>query len=227
MAYTSNIDLKLGESPKTDDPKLFGDLVDIYNAIHLLSQYVDNVRETTSKGSGEEGTPPEESLPFDKWIWATAYHNISAGMICTLVNTQRAWSGGFYSVEGVVRGAGTEYAYTQPSLIPPTQEKIRRSVGGTYIALSDASPGQQVKLGIGPGVLKLDGLAIGEPVYSKAWADPTPFEQPQLYILNNDGGVYRLPENATNYITDGLIRVGYGIAPGRVLLIPPEAGVPF
>lgn len=223
MAYTSNIDLKLGESPKTDDPKLFGDLVDVYNAIHLLSQYVDVVRESADKGSGGEGTPQEESLPFDKWFWAPAYQSISAGMICTIVNTQRTWNGGFYSVNGVVRGAGTEYARAWPSL----PDFIRRNIGGTYIALSDASPGQEVQLGIGPAILKLDGLEVGEPVYAKAWANIQPPTDTQQYILNSDGNIYRLPEDTSYVVTQGLIRVGYGVGPGKVLLFPPAAGTPF
>ena len=217
MAYKSDIDIKLSEIPRTTDPSIFPDLVDIYNAIHILTQYSDRANKLRDNPSGDESTPPWQAVQFDKYFYSRAYHSISAGMVCTIVNTECAWNGAYYTVQGVVRGVGGSY---HPK-VSPFPDPHRLHFGSTYIALEDASPGQLVKLGIGPGILKLPGIELGEPVLAKVWATDTQAGTSNIprYTLNVDGGLYRIPYQLRGVNTFGLRPIGQGVAPNAAMIV--------
>lgn len=73
MSYSSSIDLGgLGEVPKTTDEGIFPDLVDIYNAIHILAQYTNSMFNRTDDAS------------FDQITLSSANINVKAGDIVTI-----------------------------------------------------------------------------------------------------------------------------------------------
>lgn len=231
MAYSSDIDLKIGEIPKTTDPALFPDMVEIYNALHILGQWVNAVQK--GAGSGDANTPPWEAMPFRNFFYVQAARDITSGNVVTIVDYEFfGTQNSHYSLAGVINGAygGGLIANTNPSVSfysYPRQGSI------TGLAMSDAAPGELVKVGVGPAIIKMDGIRMGEPVY--AYAAYTPKSEPVLFSSDvsfwaeeiNDGGLIKLPREGGGFAFKSKpVLVGRGVAPDALMFTPPETTFP-
>lgn len=226
MSYSSDIDLRLGETPKTDDPKLFADMVDVYNAIHILSQYVN--ASIKNQGSGDENTAPWDAMPFRNYFYTEAARAITTGSVITVIQYDRfsnePYGANPYSIKGAINGAtGLGLTYKKWSGVKFSGPAF---AGITGLALNDAEPGQLVKVGVGPAIIKMEGIEIGEPVFAYAawnfypgvnsWDTPYAKEvnDGQLFRMPREGGVYSFKSN--------LVTVGRGVARDSMMFCPPE-----
>lgn len=139
QGYRSPVDLGLGSSPLTADQEMFGELQDIYNAIHLMNAYLDRLR-LAAEGGGS-GQTPLESLPFNKFFVAKALDNISVG---------QAVSPAFDGQDGMFLGARPD-SYTSGD----------PRVAFCGVALTAAPAGQNFRVGVGPGVIEVPGAVTG------------------------------------------------------------------
>ncbi|MND22539.1 hypothetical protein D3C81_934860 [compost metagenome] len=145
--YSSPVDLGLGRVPMSTDPENFDELVDIYNAIHLLNQYLDRLR--TSADGGGSGQNPAETMPFNRFFVAPALQVITAGMIIS--------PSAITGQNGIVRGA---LAHVYTSTTPECNLAC--------VALNDAAIGEDVRVGVGPAVLEIPGAVQGAYMYAYA-----------------------------------------------------------
>lgn len=229
MAYRSEIDIKLGLLPTIKNEELLGDMVDLYNACHILNQglshVIKSVRDMTS-GEGE----PWETARHMKFINAPAAMSIKTGDLVTLTdlskfvwrneNTGEEWKPFGDYPPGVIRGwAPTSLTYyeklTGPfSFLPHynrpiyTQTFPVAAIRG--LALSDANNvGDNVKIAIDPGVLQIDDETIwtGQSFVAKpAWSiyhvtggANSGLQGPNQVTTNFDGALYRVPADKDYY----------------------------
>lgn len=140
--YRSPVDLQLGQVPKTTDPTLFNEMTDIYNAIHLLNQYLDQLR-ITAEGGGGSGVSPADSMPFNRFYTTTALVNVLAGDVVSPSPVT--------GQDGVIKGAlSSDISSTTPS----------SNFAG--VALGDALAGTQVTVGVGPAILTVPAATSGQ-----------------------------------------------------------------
>lgn len=165
MAYTSKVNIRLGEVPKTTDGEIFADLVDIYNAIHILAQYVNQL---AGQGNPDEDTLVWDSIPWKNSFWYPAKQNIKAGEVVCF-QTDGMYKGCTWEV--VQKITGSSGAHTGPL----SQANAFAASGGLAalwgIALSDAAPGKKVRVGVGPATIKLTGCKAGDFVYGVGTRD--------------------------------------------------------
>lgn len=221
MAYTSDIDLKISESPKTNDPALFPDMVDIYNALHILAQWVNQVVKQSGQGSGDETTPPWEAMTFDKWFYAPAAVDVTKGSIVTPFYSKvvRDYPGGpNRTVNGIILGAGAKYSEDG---LESSRYNTRNNKGISCIAMNDAAAGELVQCGTGPAILEVPGLKMGQPVVAKKGVTAAEgFFGGGWQILNNDGQIYILPTSGSGIEWESYIPVGVGIANDAAMMFP-------
>lgn len=226
MSYNSDIDLRLGETPKTDDPKLFADMIDVYNAIHILSQYLNTSMK--NQGSGDENTPSWDAMPFRDYFYTEAARSITKGSVITVIEyaqfSNERYGANPYTIKGAMNGAaGFGMNYKKYS---GTKWASPNFTGITGIALNDAEPGQLVKMGIGPAIIKMEGVELGEPIFAYAawnyypgvntWSRPYASEV-------NDGSMFRIPKDGGVYaFKSNPVVVGKGVAKDAVMFCPPE-----
>lgn len=226
MAYNSDINLRIGETPKTTDPAIFPDMVEIYNAIHILGQWTNAIKDQGK--SGDEDTKPWDAMPFEKWFYAKAARDIERGSVVTIVGSDRFKLrdnsnprrprplGDYYTVEGVINGAagtGIPYTKTQSRGVFPLNG------GVTGLAMSDAKEGELVQVGIGPAIINVEGIKFGQPVYALT----AYFNEPEAFLgywteLVNDGKLITLQEGGGYYsFPSELVLVGHGVAPDALM----------
>lgn len=146
--YRSPVDLGLGRVPTTADADLFDEMTDVYNAIHLLNQYLDQLR-IVAEGGGGSGQLPSDSMPFNRFYVATALQTITAG--------EAVSPSAITGQNGIVKGVlGNDFASTAPNS------------NFTGIALIDAAVGEDVRVGIGPAILEFPGAVTSQLI----WAYP-------------------------------------------------------
>lgn len=144
--YRSPVDLGIGQVPLTTDPELFSEMTEVYNAIHLLNQYLDQLR-VVAEGGGGSGQSPSESMPFNRFYVAPALQNISAGQIVSPSSIP--------GQNGIVRGClANDYSSSAPN------------ANFTGVALIDAVIGQDVRVGIGPAILEIPGAVAGQLIWA-------------------------------------------------------------
>lgn len=229
MAYNSDIDLKLGETPKTTDPAIFPDMLEIYSAIHILGQWVNAVKDIGNSGGPEKA--PWDAMPFRDWFYAEAARDITRGSVVTAVGssrfrakapgTQARPEGPYFTVEGIVNGAAGEGI--------PYESTIQ--FGGTFplgggvtgFAMKDAAAGELVQVGIGPAIVNVEGIKFGQSVFAlAAYRNPIQPFQGYWVELINDGGLVTLQEGGGHYaFPSELICVGKGVAPDAMMFCPP------
>ena len=78
----SALNLRLGQVPSTTNPNYFTEFQLIYNALHLLGQYMDVIRQNLESS---EGQTPAESVRFRRTYWSTALQVITVGSIVSPV----------------------------------------------------------------------------------------------------------------------------------------------
>lgn len=226
MAYNSNIDLKIGEVPKTTDPAVFPDMLEIYAALHILGQWTNSLRNNAT--SGDSNTAPWDSIPFRNWYYVEAARDITAGDVVTSVDYDKFSNDKSgqnpYTLKGAINGAniGGLLNWTVSGIgnVYPMQGSI------TGLALSTAAAGELVQIGVGPATVKVDGLKAGEPVFVEAAYSVDPLLVPRARAFateNNRGNLIRLlPEGQRVGIKGKIVCVGRGIADSAMLFCPPE-----
>lgn len=152
----TSVDIKLGQSPTTRLPALNYELQGMYNALHILSQYLENLRAGLE---GSDSQTPAENMRFLKFINAPAKQAISAGSVVTV-----DYNDGM-CINGTSNGS---YRFTT---YDDTIGRRRYALTGMVqtffgIAQNDAAIGENVSIGIGPAILKVTGAKSGQQVWA-------------------------------------------------------------
>jgi hypothetical protein len=153
----SVLNLRLGQNPSIQNPRYTTEFQLIYNALHLLGQYMDVLRRNLESAPGQT---PSESVRFRKTYWAEALQPITLGSVVS----------GFAG--GIINGVASSDVKYSPSF------QIEEQVGGTGnrrtwgieaqmfgIALTDAAIGEMVQVGIGPGITQVTGSKCGQLIW--------------------------------------------------------------
>lgn len=131
--YVSALDIGLSQTPQTTNPDVFNDLLEAYNAIHILNATQDTI--VNKIFSPDEDATPDEAMPFIRSIWVHAAEAIDIG------NCVRPASGGSTFRKGHMTSI-TGLALTAAT---PTTE----------------DPNPMFKIGFGPAIFKIDDLTAG------------------------------------------------------------------
>ena len=164
--YRSPVDLGLGQTPQTQDPILFGEFTEVYNAIHILNQYLDQLRLVAEGGSGS-GEAPSDSMPFNRFYTAVALVDITVG--------QPVSPSSITGQNGVILGAlASNYTIATPSS------------NFCGVALTSATAGNTLRVGVGPAIIQFPGIASGQLLwaYSSRATNGNRFGDGGLYIGN-------------------------------------------
>lgn len=196
--YRSPVDLGIGQTPQSSDPEVFTQLVEVYNAIHLLNQYLDQLR-IVAEGGGGSGQTPEQSMPFNRFFVAPALQVITVGSPISPSSVT--------GENGIINGA----LANQFTAASPTSNFCG-------VALTSAQIGEDVRVGIGPGVLSLAGSTTGSTIwaYSSRATNGNKFNDAGLYLsnpgvkTNANGTAYPMP--VAMCIRDGFILFGQYLA---------------
>lgn len=182
--YRSPVDLGLGQQPQTQDPLLFNEFTEVYNAIHLLNQYLDQLRVVAEGGSGS-GELPSDSMPFNRFYTATALVNITVG--------QPVSPSPVTGDNGIVLGAlaSISIASNNPDGTPRPLANPSSNFCG--IALTSALAGDTLRVGVGPAIIQFPGILSGQLLwaYSSRATNGNRFGDGGLYI--GDPGVKTTP----------------------------------
>jgi hypothetical protein len=192
----SSLNIRLGQVPDVRDPQARTELQLVYNALHLLSSYLDVLRENLESAPGQT---PSESVRFRRTFWGVALQDITVGSVCCSFQ------------EGIINGVATTpglNAVTDPAVTVGSTGSRRRfqtSQQSFYIALTAATAGQLVQVGVGPGIIQVAGAKCGQLVWGVAALSNltyreantvTQFSAPAtqvgnggLYLANITGGV--------------------------------------
>ncbi len=184
----SDLNLRLGQSPDIKDPALNYEFQLIYNSIKILGQYLSVLRENLESAPGQD---PSQSVRFRRTFWAPALQDIAVGAVVSSYQN------------GIVNGvANTPF--------PPTYGDSSVSIGSTgsrdsaglkqtqnFIALTAATAGQLVQVGVGPGIIKLTGAVCGQIVWGVAALAFNTYRDANTFLqitfpstLVNNGGLY-------------------------------------
>lgn len=196
--YRSPVDLGIGRVPLTTDLEIFNEMTEVYNAIHLLNQYLDQLR-VTAEGGGGSGQSPADSMPFNRFFVATALQNITAGdPVCP---------SSVAGQNGIVLGA---LANDFTSFAP--------TANFCGIALISAAIGEDVRVGIGPAILEFPGAVTSQLIwaYSSRGTNGGLFGDNDLTIGNqgprNNGSSISYPMPVATCPVDGFALFGQYIA---------------
>ncbi|QHJ80713.1 MAG: hypothetical protein [Bacteriophage sp.] len=191
--YRSPVDLGIGTVPLTTEPEVFNQMVEVYNALHLLNQYLDQLR-IIAEGGGS-GQSPEQSMPFNRFYVCKAFQDIAIGTPVSPSNV-----GG---QNGAVNGAlANQYAGPNPTS------------NFCGLSLTAASIGDDIRVGVGPGTVSMAGALSGNIIYaySARATNGNLFDDDGLYIgnpgakTNANGTAYPMP--VATCIRDGFIMFG-------------------
>lgn len=139
QGYSSPIDLGLGKMPETDDPGRFQEYVPIYNAIHLLNAYFDNLR--SGFDIGKKGAPLDEQMPFRVGYWAEAAEDVKQGEVVSLNEAGKVRLG--------------------------IRMRMKRSATlGFGLVIKGGKAGDQVQVGVPPAIVKVPGLKQNEGLWA-------------------------------------------------------------
>lgn len=219
MAYEGLMNLYLGETPKTTNPDVWNDMQEVYRAIHLLNAGFGEY--SKSRGSGGPDKKPWEAMAFERWFYSEAAEDISQGAIVTAVNFRgRPASGGsFTQYTGIVKGAPMYAGY--PYSVKSNNGTFREPSYGSGlvgVALEACKKGELCKVGIGPGILQVEGINPGDTIMAYRFAF---YENPSAPTANpiiNQESV-RGPISKT-FLPHGAMVVGYGVAKDSVMIMP-------
>lgn len=150
------VDIKLGQVPMTTDPQLKNEFQQIYNSLHILSQYLEVLRAGLE---GSDSQTPAENIRFLKTVTRPARQKIVAGNVVSFDFTDgHVIKGTNYGAPRIAShdfGNGTSALY------------VTGMVQTFYgIAQKDAEIGELVPVGIGPGILKVTGAISGNLIWA-------------------------------------------------------------
>lgn len=156
LGSKGQLNLKIGQVPVSRNPKFTGDLQSILNALHVLNSYLQILRDDLE---GTDDMLPNESMRFTRVFFSTAGQSIAAGSIVSMYGGQ--------VIKGVKDTLGSYHSGSMPgsaqSGARPYMDVYAQEF---YVALTSAEPGQQIKVGVPPGILRLDGAACGETIFA-------------------------------------------------------------
>jgi len=222
MAYTSDIDLKLAETPKTTNPAEFPDMVDIYNALHILGQWVDRLKKgMDGSGSGGSELKPWEAMQFTRWFYVPAARAITKSSIITVIYsewfTDDDWGNTRYTIDGAVNGCGiTHLPFYRDGSKLFVGVRVRSTMTG--FAMTDAAEGELVKVGVGPAIINMPGIKAGQIMHARPAADHTKYNDSLRLI--NDGTLYKLPDDPKLTVLGTFVPIGYGVADDALMIDP-------
>lgn len=153
----SAINIRLPESPKLKDPLINNEMQEVHNALRTLAQYLQAIRDKTDS---QPDQLPNVSVNFRNTFWATAGQDIEVGAVCSSFNNEIV--NGVKSNEPIVSvedGQVTIGSTGTRTLFGLKQEHF-------YIALTKAATGEQVQLGVGPGIIAVTGAVCGRRVWA-------------------------------------------------------------
>lgn len=184
MAYSSDIDLPLGQEPQSSDTSLFPDLLDIYNSIHLLAQYTDKLIKNQTSGGPEQ--KPWEAMPFRNWFYAVVGEDVAVGNIVTPIKVGLDFFRGtiaYDTMSGIyMKGAPCTYL--------DNAEHTTWGNGMVGFVLEAQTAGNLCKIGVGPAIVNIPGCRAGEALFAKSF-----FNGETMFLYPPDGLIYRYPGN--------------------------------
>lgn len=180
------INIRLGQVPTISQPALNYELQGIYNSLHILSQYLENLR---AGFEGSDSQTPAENIRFLKFINAPAAQEITAGHIVSV-----DWDTGNV-IKGTNFGAYRIETYQYPN---GTEARYVTGMTQTFfgVAQNDAEIGENVSVGVGPGILKVTGAKSGQQVWAMTNRGivnlPRGEDNPEIYgySYGEDGNIY-------------------------------------
>lgn len=151
------VDIKLGQIPLTTNPQLRAPFQEMYNSLHILSQYLEALRAGLE---GSDSQTPAENIRFLKFLTRPAKQSISAGQVCTVDFNDGS------IIRGTSFGAVQVKTFNQNGQNYPYVSGMVQTFYG--IAQKDAAVGELATIGIGPGILKVTGAVSGQQIYAAA-----------------------------------------------------------
>lgn len=235
MAYTSDIDLGgLGETPKTQDSQIFPDMVDVYNAIHILAQWTGALKERLEESSEQDSSdkPNWENMPFKEFWWGRAAVAITKGQMCGSLNVQARFPGntspirtyngvvlgcaGIFDRQGFQVAVGSTGGDSDSTIYEWRYMNKFFPRGMTGIAMNNAAIGQWVRLAVGPGIMNIPGFKTGDRLFAyTALRKSTLGSGAVRQIYQNNGSVIKIQAGQPAPYVDGLIQVGVGTGPNE------------
>lgn len=144
--YRSPVKLDIGQVPLTLEPELFQEFTGVYNSIHLLNAYLDQLR-LIAEGGGGSGQAPSDSMPFNRFFVSTALQDITAGDIVSPSSVP--------GQNGIVKGAlANDYTTAAPTS------------NFTGVALISAAIGEDVRVGVGPASLEFPPAVTSQRIWA-------------------------------------------------------------
>lgn len=191
--YRSPVDLGLSRIPLTTNPELFNEFTDVYNAIHLLNQYLDQLRNAVTGGGTEQA--PSETMPFSRFFVGVAKQAVEIGDVVSPSSLP--------SDDKMLLGA-----LAHNKTLPLAENNF------CGIALTAAAIGENFRVGVGPAVLAVPGAISGHQIwaYSSLSKAGAIVGDPVLYLTSP--GVKSMPAADVAYP----MPVGVCIANGYVLI---------
>lgn len=181
------LDIKLGESPNVADPIVNVELQQIYNALHLLGNYMSALRENLESADGQT---PAESLRFRRTYWGTAGQAILPGSVVSGFNgliyngvSSRNPPVAFYDDSAVTIGSTGNRTFFGLSQL------------GFGIALTAAAPGELVQVGVGPGVLQVGSAKCGQIIWG--------VDARSVFTTREANQVFQFHSGVRNFVGNG------------------------
>lgn len=164
--YRSPINLRLPQTPTVEDPQMFSEMLQVYNAIHTLNAYLDQLRLALEGGDPEQ--EPSESMRFLRGFWAEAAEDIDESNIVSMRNGKVR--------KGADKSVGFQNFFTG-------------------LSLTSAKQGEKVRFGVGPAIVKVPGFTAGQwawaPVVNEQGAGQISATRPKG-VDEDDGDEYFL-----------------------------------
>lgn len=195
------LNLRLGQSPDVKDPAINFELQQVYNSIKTLGQYLDILRVNLESAPGQD---PSQSVRFRRTFWATALQNIAVGAVVSSYQN------------GIINGVMVSPypAVYDDSAVTIGSTGSRDTVGvkqlQSFIALTAASVGEQVQVGVGPGIIRLTGVKCGQIVWGVGALSFNTYRNANAYFqwfygstLVNNGGLYLNNITASYFFPSG------------------------
>lgn len=220
MAYTSSVDIKLAQQPKAKNPEFYEDAIDLYNAVHILNARMQGI--TNGLTSSTEDVPAWEAMPFNRWVWVTAWEEVKVGQVGTIARGRfrDENNDAYVMVEGLIKGAPYPAGdnFSQVGQTGPTNESTCTGVVG--IILDDAEAGGRTRLGIGPAVVQIPGIKRGDVILAPQVVNVNgvnfPFQgRVQLQKSTIRGAIMRLWSDQIRPVV-----IGSGIDTDAALILP-------
>lgn len=153
----SDLDLRLGQSPSIQDPRYATEFQLVYNALHLLGEYMDVLRENLESNPNQT---PSESVRFRRSFWAPALQDITAGSIVS------PYAGGIVNGVRSTEPKAVAYSDSAPYGASTTNRTVLQVDLEMFgVALTAAAAGELVQVGIGPGITQVTGAKCGQLIW--------------------------------------------------------------